>query len=684
MDEYGQFEGTVRIYEKEYNNHVISWKDGDGNATLCGPFEIEFGYLQGNQRESKAEPDDFARISGKLDRIGGLYVYRDGIRILPYGNSDIDWLEIEERRNKGFSYYFFSYRRIYGAVSLTRKYNGNLHEKAGREGFQKDKAYRQLKAMLENIFIQLAADFFRKDADYGDYFNNRKTELERLEFARRKREKHAKTKRGNLSSALDVFFQKTGQKLPETEIAELKKHINVRMNIAAQKDNPDEAAEELLAAENEANHRLLDIRSSYQIAKPRGVALTKQLFRDWTLYQQEQKRLEDEVFAPYARDVADRLGEMAKEARIYIDQRRRLQRLIKQVSDAKQSAVKLEANKLEATAGETRRVAINTARAAIQELQNVITKVDSDFARQDLSTISTDKAEEIRQMYESRIENVGRKNLETLGSLREMLAGIAENIGQKSDVSQLEMLEAMDEELQNLREQTDSDADLVQLGLAVAVINHEFEAAIKGIRSKLRELGSWARINDDLIPLYQDIRTNFDHLDAHLNLFTPLQRRLHRQRIVIEGSEINHYLRSLFDVRLKRHNIELVATQDFLDSKLHGFPSTIYPVFVNVIDNAIFWLKDIKGMRNITLDFKGRNYLISNTGPAIHKRDIDAIFEQGFSRKPGGRGLGLYISRKVLQKEGMDIVTIPNSSGLGTTFIIKWSNEDDHDGDVNE
>ncbi len=154
IDEYGQFRGTVRVYDKEYTDHIITWKDGGGKPIACGPLRVEFGYLQGNQRESMADPEDFARVNRKLLQIGGLYVYRDRIRILPYGNSDVDWLDIEQRRNKGLTYYFFSYRRIYGAVCLTRESNASLREKAGREGFQKDKAYRHFKNVLENLFVQ--------------------------------------------------------------------------------------------------------------------------------------------------------------------------------------------------------------------------------------------------------------------------------------------------------------------------------------------------------------------------------------------------------------------------------------------------------------------------------------------------------------------------------------------------
>lgn len=678
INKYGQFEGTVCVYEKKYENHVISWNRGAGKETLCGPLKIEFGYLQGNMSESKADPDDYNRVNRKLDQIGGIYVYRDGIRILPYGNTDFDWLNIETRRNKGMTHYFFSYRRIYGAVCLTREANGRLQEKAGREGFQKDKAYRQLKDILEHLFVQLAADFFRKDADYGDYFRDRKDDLGRIEKARKRRDKQVSTKRKKLAAALDSFFQNTSQQVPKAEIETLRSQVNGRMAAALKIENPDEAAEELLEAENEANRRIEDIRNSYQIAKPRGVGLTKQLARDWSAYQQEKERLEVELFSPLSKEIADDLGKMAAEARVYIDQRRRLKKLINQVSVNRESEVKTEANMLEKSAAETRRIAIDTAKNAIREFKNVVKKVEVDFAEQDFVDISPQQAEEIRANYELRIEEVGKRNAESLGRIREMLTSISENLENTADIEHLDMVEAMDQELQGLREQADTDAELIQLGLAVAVINHEFEAAIKGIRHKLRELGSWARVNDELVPLYKDIRTNFDHLDAHLNLFTPLQRRLQRKKIILRGGEINHYIRTLFSVRFKRHEIELNVTQGFLDSETLGFPSTIYPVFVNIIDNAIFWLKDIQGQRIITLDYMDNKYRIGNNGPTIHNRDLDAIFEQGFSRKPGGRGLGLFISKKALLKEGMELnVAQAERKEQRTVFEISCSMEAD-------
>ena len=678
IDEYGQFRGMVRVYDQEFPDHIVSWKDGGGKPTACGPFRLEFGYLQGNQRESMADAEDWARLNEKLEKIGGLYVYRDSIRILPYGNSDIDWLDIEQRRNKGMAYYFFSYRRTYGAVCITKENNAALREKAGREGFQKNKAYRQFKSVLENLFIQLAADFFRKEAPQGEYFHERKDELDRLERARRNRVKQTTAKRDKLAIALDMFFTNTQDALPEFEIAELRQHIQDRMKTVSEIGDPDIASAELLDTEREANRKLGEMRTKYSITRPRGVGLTKRLTSDWEAYQMERDRLEAEVFAPFVKEVGESLVSTADIANIHIDQRRRIQELIQNVADAQNTALRNETSALRQAAGDARRAAISATNAALQELRNEIAEIEINLAHSDLSDLQPEQIEDIRSDYQQRIDAVASRNTGRLEGVRELLASIAEGINEGTDISQLDIAEALETELYALQEKADTDEELVQLGLAIAVINHEFEAVIKMIRGDLRELGSWAQANDGLQPIYRGIRTNFEHLDAHLNLFTPLQRRLYRQRIDITGKEIVYYVRALFGVRLERHRIQLNATQDFVDSFVRTYPSTIYPVFVNLLDNFIFWLKDKPGERLILLDCTDSAYCIGNNGPPIPRRDAESIFEKGFSRKPRGRGMGLYISKRVLIKEGMTLtLDLNRSPDDGVLFLLSWNKEND-------
>ena len=170
--------------------------------------------VQGEQRNSRLPREDWARIVRKLNRIGGLYIYRDGIRVLPYGDTDYDFLDIEKNRTKSAGYYFFSYRRIFGTIDIDQTRNANLVEKAGREGFRQNRAYRQFRELLMRFFVQIAADFFRQGGVHVETFEERKAELERLELIKRRRERQVSQRRKQLQEGLEDFFRHLDEGTP--------------------------------------------------------------------------------------------------------------------------------------------------------------------------------------------------------------------------------------------------------------------------------------------------------------------------------------------------------------------------------------------------------------------------------------------------------------------------------------
>ena len=232
--------------------------------------------------------------------------------------------------------------------------------------------------------------------------------------------------------------------------------------------------------------------------------------------------------------------------------------------------------------------------------------------------------------------------------------------------------ETMSEELEELRSRLQSDTELSQLGLAVGIIHHEFNSTIKSIRHSLQDLKEWSEVDTKLDGIYKNIKINFEHLDGYLNLFTPLNRRLYRNKENISLLDINAFILDLFKPRLERHNIQLKHTNGFAQGQLFGFRSTFYPVFVNIIDNAIYWLSQSENPDKIIrlhADEDG-NIFISNNGPAIKITDYDRIFELRYSRKPNGRGLGLSISKEVLNDENYDIMVSEPREGSTVTFKI--------------
>ena len=88
-------------------------------------------------------------------------------------------------------------------------------------------------------------------------------------------------------------------------------------------------------------------------------------------------------------------------------------------------------------------------------------------------------------------------------------------------------------------------------------------------------------------------------------------------------------------------------------------------------------MKDQPKPRVITLDADNSALIVSDNGPGIAARDRDSLFELGFTRKPGGRGMGLYISREVLKKIGYKLNLVDSGSRRGATFRIEQDNLED-------
>lgn len=667
FDEYGQWKGTVNIYGQEPIKHKVSWIESGGVPTECGPFEIKFAYVQGRASESRIAFDKHAGLIQKLNRIGGLYLYRDGIRILPYGDTDFDFLDIEKNRTKSAYYYYFSYRRMFGAISISQASNAALSEKAGREGFRDNKAYRQFKDILKNFFLQLAADFFREGGAYSDIFSKQKEEFDQIAIARKEREKQTTARRTLFNNQLETVFKILDSGSVQQDIAAVIDSTKESLESLDVNSNPESTVEDLLKTEIQARDRIRSIESALKVSKPRGIGLSKQLSRDWEAYQTEVEQLQAKLFTKAEGEVHKLITVAAKKAKVALDDRRRVEHLIKsKLTDFRQQVN--QANK------EAIQSIDQFSEEATAHIRRALQRFDSEFANI-LERIATtnfgamnnqDLAATLNQIDRDLIElnNATLKSMRLFQEQCELLLTKADN-----GVDSLDLVAAAETELLELRERSEHELQLVQIGMAIEIINHEFTQAVRSIRSSLKRLSAWASSNPKLGSIYRDLRANFDHLDGYLSLFTPLHKRLYGAPIDIQGTEIQRFLVDVFGEQLKSHKIDLESTDAFDSSTLTLFPATIYPVFLNLVDNSIYWLKDKKGKRVIELDADESGLIVKDSGAGIQKRDWDQIFEIGFSRKPGGRGMGLYIAREVLAKAGFSLDVEASNDG-GTQFRI--------------
>jgi len=677
FDEFGQFNGMIKVYREKNFNHKVGWNGNNFKETECGPFKLNVAYVQGAQRQSVIDPENYGLITSKGDKYGGLYIYRDNIRILPYGNSDYDFIDIEKNRTKSAKYYFFSYRRMFGVIDINKKWNVNLKEKAGREGFIENKAYRQLQEILKNFFVQLAADFFREGSGGGpksEFWTQKRAEREGYYKALERHDLQAKVRKEKFQSTLNKFFDDNNSQKYQKEIKDLVQNIEKNFGFIAYIEDPELAGQALIDQEIASRKLIKEYNQKIKISQPKGFTISKETWRDFEAYQIEIQKLESGLL----QDANDNIDNIVEEYKtllnIEIDKRKRLEIAVDYISaEAKKAASAKKKEAQEAVVEITSKVK-ELANDLMIDLDNQIRDVKDRFKNLNVSKEKDFDLVEERKLMEADISRGKDRATQTLERVIRQLQGIYWDKDSNNEfVTNDQISDAMAEELEELRERLQSDIELSQLGLAVGVIHHEFNSTVKSIRGSLKDLRAWADVNEKLEGVYKNIKVNFEHLDKYLNLFTPLNKRLNRQREDIPSLEIKTFLIDLFKARIERHEIKFKHTKAFGSNKLYGFRSTFYPVFVNIIDNAIHWLNQIDENEEkvIRLHADETGIYISNNGPEISTKDAERIFDLGFSRKANGRGMGLHISKEVLAAENYKIYLDKPRDGGNVTFKIE-------------
>ncbi|MFJ4629129.1 ATP-binding protein [Streptomyces sp. NPDC088847] len=669
FDEFGQFSGTVSVYGNEPVSHRVIWPGSRGQQTNCGPFMLNLAYVQGQKSVSRLSPEEFNRTTRKLSRVGGLYVYRDRVRILPYGNHDFDWLDIERERSKSASDWFWSYRRMFGVVGIDSSANHRLQEKAGREGFRANAAYREFRDILQNFLVQTARDFFREDSPDETWLVT-KQQLEREDKARKRHEKQSRQRRTEFRSDLVAAESSLNQGQPEREIGRILSDLEIGLSDATSDPDSDRAAQKVLAAENRAQRSISELRAKYRLTRPRGIALPKAVLHDWESYQREYEALETNLLRSTRNEIEHRSTTAAQRLGSVLDRRRRLEAGLDQTFADARAELNRSVREVQECWENLQKEVSQTIKTAVGLTEEEIRACTAALASTQTTELSDQEVTDFRRSLEDRVTNVVKQQAAVLEILRDRLYLLTTSSAPADQGDVVDVLASLDQEVTALRDRADEDLELAQLGLALQVINHEFSASIRSVRTNLRRLRSWADSNKALRPVYSDLRASFEHLDAYLRLFTPLNKRLYRRDTVMKGSEVEKFLTDLFQERISSESINFEVTQDFREARVRAYPSTLYPVFVNLVDNAIYWLTTQSGPRVIRLDHEPGAWIVSDNGPGIATVDQQRIFELGFSRKPNGRGMGLHISRDVLQKEGWSLEYFKSALG-GASFVLR-------------
>lgn len=124
------------------------------------------------------------------------------------------------------------------------------------------------------------------------------------------------------------------------------------------------------------------------------------------------------------------------------------------------------------------------------------------------------------------------------------------------------------------------------------------------------------------------------------------------------------------DVINKKLSITLNATSDIPD--ISGDYIKLKQVFINILKNAIEACNENDSIAiNIELKDSSIFVRISDTGCGLDNTQIKSIFNPMVTYKPGGTGLGLPISRRIIAAHNGNI-SVSSVVNEGTTFLIEF------------
>ena len=145
--------------------------------TECGSFQFEFYIFDFNVDSENPSKYFLDSDEKRIIREHRIYLYRDGLRVMPYGDPDDDWLRIDIARGTIRADEFLSNDQVVGCVYISRKENPKLIDKTNREGLIEDG--RALDDFI--TVLQLILKYLRKKP-FAQYLidKQRKKEIDRI------------------------------------------------------------------------------------------------------------------------------------------------------------------------------------------------------------------------------------------------------------------------------------------------------------------------------------------------------------------------------------------------------------------------------------------------------------------------------------------------------------------------
>ncbi|KPJ63416.1 hypothetical protein AMJ44_14510, partial [candidate division WOR-1 bacterium DG_54_3] len=248
----------------ENREHFFDKGDNRPRKPQCGPFQFKF-YVY--DLETMTDPKLKSYI--KEHR---LYIYRDNIRVYPYGDPDNDWMKLDIYRGLVRASYYFSNDQLIGYVDISSERNPGLRDKTNREGLlEQGTAYEDLRLLTLSALNFLHTEYQTeklKATKKAKRHKERKSELylqtERVEQSIRSLDRHLKKAKDDKGRKL--ITRLTDEYVKERNI--YRRQIEIVEDLAGVGIAVDATSHDLMLMMNRANERMKEIQAILRSGDP--------------------------------------------------------------------------------------------------------------------------------------------------------------------------------------------------------------------------------------------------------------------------------------------------------------------------------------------------------------------------------------------------------------------------------
>ncbi|MCB9800414.1 MAG: hypothetical protein H6757_06615 [Candidatus Omnitrophica bacterium] len=226
---------------------------------------------------------------------------------------------------------------------------------------------------------------------------------------------------------------------------------------------------------------------------------------------------------------------------------------------------------------------------------------------------------------------------------------------------------------------------LAAIGTLAASMNHEIRNPlfiIKGAAEthlvNVKE-GIYASKEKALDKANQILATSFDQAQRAIDLmktFSEFAKKDNDRKVRIEEvylKEVFENIQTLIDYELKLDKAEMLV--DIPESLMLSVDRRhLEEILFNLLINACQAMKAAGGKIELRATFQNNKtqIMISDTGPGIPKDKLSQIFDPFYTSKEEGTGLGLYITKQLVERNG-GTITVQSQPGQGTKFILEFN-----------